>query len=37
MYKPLRGRDGEIYYVFDADTAEEFLDFRIPSPIALTP
>ncbi len=28
MYKPLRGRDGEIYYVFDADAAEELLDFQ---------
>ena len=28
MYKPLRGRDGEIYYVFDADAAEELLDFK---------
>ena len=28
MYKPLRGRNGQLYYVFDEDAAEEFLDFQ---------
>ena len=28
MYKPLRGRNGELYYVFDEEAAEEFLDFQ---------
>ena len=28
MYKPMRGRDGQLYYVFDEDAAEELLDFQ---------
>ncbi len=28
MYKPMRGRDGHLYYVFDEDAAEELLDFQ---------
>ena len=28
MYKPLRRRNGELYYVFDEDTAEELQDFQ---------
>ena len=28
MYKPLRGRNGQLYYVFDEDAVEEFLDFQ---------
>ena len=28
MYKPLRGHNGQLYYVFDEDAAEEFLDFQ---------
>ena len=28
MYKPLRGRNGQLYYVFDEDAAEELLDFQ---------
>ena len=28
MYKPLRGRNGELYYIFDEDAAEELLDFQ---------
>ena len=28
MYKPLRGSNGQLYYVFDEDAAEELLDFQ---------
>ena len=28
MYRPMRGRDGHLYYVFDEDAAEELLDFQ---------
>lgn len=28
MYKPMRGRDGKLYYMFDEDAAEEMLDFQ---------
>ena len=28
MYKPMRGRNGQLYYVFDEDAAEELLDFQ---------
>ena len=28
MYKPMRDRNGQIYYVFDEDAAEEFMDFK---------
>ncbi len=28
MYKPMRGRNGQLYYVFDEDAAEEILDFQ---------
>ena len=28
MYKPLKGRNGQLYYVFDEDAAEELLDFQ---------
>ena len=28
MYKPLKGRNGQLYYVFDEDAARELLDFQ---------
>ena len=28
MYKPMRSRDGRLFYVFDEDAAEELLDFQ---------
>ena len=28
MYRPMRGHDGHLYYVFDEDAAEELLDFQ---------
>lgn len=28
MYKPMRCRNGQLYYVFDEDAAEELLDFQ---------
>ena len=28
MYKPMRGRNGQLFYVFDEDAAEELLDFQ---------
>lgn len=28
MYKPMRDRNGQLYYVFDEDAAEELLDFQ---------
>ena len=28
MYKPMRGHNGQLYYVFDEDAAEELLDFQ---------
>jgi len=28
MYKPMRGRNGQLYNVFDEDAAEELLDFQ---------
>ena len=28
MYKPMRGRNGQLYYVFDEDAAEELQDFQ---------
>ena len=28
MYKPLKGRNGQLYYVFDEDAAEELLNFQ---------
>ncbi len=28
MYKPMRGRNGQLYYVFDEDAARELLDFQ---------
>lgn len=28
MYKPLKGRNGQLYYVFDEDAAQELLDFQ---------
>ena len=28
MYRPMRGRDGHLYYVFDADAADDLLDFQ---------
>jgi hypothetical protein len=37
MYKPLRGHNGQLYYVFDEDAAEEFLDSGTLSPNAWIP
>ena len=28
MYKPMRGRNGQLFYGFDEDAAEELLDFQ---------
>ena len=28
MYKPMKSRDGRLFYVFDEDAAEELLDFQ---------
>ena len=28
MYMPMRDRNGQLYYVFDEDAAEELLDFQ---------
>lgn len=28
MYKPMRGPNGQLYYVFDEDAARELLDFQ---------
>ena len=28
MYRPMRGHNGELYYVFDEDAAQELLDFQ---------
>ena len=28
MYKPMRGRNGQLFYVFDENAAEELLDFQ---------
>ena len=28
MYKPMRDCNGQLYYVFDEDAAEEILDFQ---------
>jgi len=28
MYKPMKGRNGQLYYVFDEDAARELLDFQ---------
>ena len=28
MYKPLRGRNGQLFYVLDEDAAEEMLDLQ---------
>ena len=28
MYKPMRGHNGRLFYVFDGDAAEELLDFQ---------
>ncbi len=28
MYKPMRGRNRQLFYVFDEDAAEELLDFQ---------
>ena len=28
MYKPMKDRNGRLFYVFDEDAAEELLDFK---------
>ena len=28
MYKPMRSRNGQFFYVFDEDATEELLDFQ---------